>query len=567
MKKKNTAKRKARKAALVILPTIAILLIAGVAIYFFATREKEYKVTGADGKQVSLTAAEMLQALTTETFYTGTQINGVDVSGKTKAEVTAMFAADPALDTPNVQYTLTVQGSSYPLDGTSLGITSDLSSVIDEAYAYARIFPANSSADPSAASAASAQELTPTAAVTPNSAAAEAVPTDAASLVEQYNAMTLLATQPKNFTSAYKADPAAVATAVDALLTPLEKDVQNATATSFDVNALSFVITDSTEGISFDKDSVAADVIAAVQAGEYTKTFTVDPIVIEPTITADMLKANLGLVSTTTTTTTDVANRNTNIRLICEKIDGLVLQPGESFNFNDYVGERTAAKGYLEAGGIYDGQLRQELGGGICQANGTLYHSVLEADLQVDERHPHTWPSTYVDTGTDATVTWGGKNFQFTNNTDYPIAIHAYYANRKVTVAIYGRPVADGMTIDVIGIVKSDTPPGPPEYVADITLPAGKTAKDPVRGAHDAITAECYKVYYKDGTEVKRVLVDTSYYPAITAKIGVGVLAPDGVTQYPLDPKTGVVTIPSPTPTPTSTPSPTPDPTEAPAAE
>ena len=564
MKKKNTAKRKARKAALVILPTIAILLIAGVAIYFFATREKEYKVTGADGKQVSLTAAEMLQALTTETFYTGTQINGVDVSGKTKAEVTAMFAADPALDTPNVQYTLTVQGSSYPLDGTSLGITSDLSSVIDEAYAYARIFPANSSADPSAASAASAQELTPTAAVT---AAAEAVPTDASSLIEQYNAMTLLATQPKNFTSAYKADPAAAATAVDALLTPLEKDVQNATATSFDVNALSFVITDSTEGISFDKDSVAADVIAAVQAGEYTKTFTVDPIVIEPTITADMLKANLGLVSTTTTTTTDVANRNTNIRLICEKIDGLVLQPGESFNFNDYVGERTAAKGYLEAGGIYDGQLRQELGGGICQANGTLYHSVLEADLQVDERHPHTWPSTYVDTGTDATVTWGGKNFQFTNNTDYPIAIHAYYANRKVTVAIYGRPVADGMTIDVIGIVKSDTPPGPPEYVADITLPAGKTAKDPVRGAHDAITAECYKVYYKDGTEVKRVLVDTSYYPAITAKIGVGVLAPDGVTQYPLDPKTGVVTIPSPTPTPTSTPSPTPDPTEVPAAE
>ena len=563
MKKKNTAKRKARKAALVILPTIAILLIAGVAIYFFATREKEYKVTGADGKQVSLTAAEMLQALTTETFYTGTQINGVDVSGKTKAEVTAMFAADPALDTPDVQYTLTVQGSSYPLDGTSLGITSDLSSVIDEAYAYARIFPANSSADPSAASAASAQELTPTAAVT---ATAEAVPTDAASLIEQYNAMTLLATQPKNFTSAYKADPAAAATAVDALLTPLEKDVQNATATSFDVNALSFVITDSTEGISFDKDSVAADVIAAVQAGEYTKTFTVDPIVIEPTITADMLKANLGLVSTTTTTTTDVANRNTNIRLICEKIDGLVLQPGESFNFNDYVGERTAAKGYLEAGGIYDGQLRQELGGGICQANGTLYHSVLEADLQVDERHPHTWPSTYVDTGTDATVTWGGKNFQFTNNTDYPIAIHAYYANRKVTVAIYGRPVADGMTIDVIGIVKSDTPPGPPEYVADITLPAGKTAKDPVRGAHDAITAECYKVYYKDGTEVKRVLVDTSYYPAITAKIGVGVLAPDGVTQYPLDPKTGVVTIPSPTPTPTSTPSPTPVPTEVPAA-
>ena len=164
------------------------------------------------------------------------------------------------------------------------------------------------------------------------------------------------------------------------------------------------------------------------------------------------------------------------------------------------------------------------------------------ADLQVDERHPHSWPSDYVDIGTDATVTWGGSNFQFTNNTEYPIAIHSYYKDLHVTMEIYGRPVADGMTIEIEGDVTSRSGPGPTQFVPNPAAAAG--SKSSVRGSHDYITANCYKVYYKDGVEVKRELAFKSTYNSINAIVSVGVLAPDG-TICPMDPATGAVTLPA----------------------
>lgn len=519
MKKRNSTKKKMQKGIITVIIALAVLAIIGT--YLYVNREKTYAVTDASGKKEKLTTAELKTALDVNTFYPGITINGTDVSGKTKDEVTAMFAADPSLDAPAVSLSLSVQGTSYPVDAASLNITSNLSAIIDEAYNYGRTSDAA---------------------------------TEAAALVERYNTVALLGTTPKAYTSSYTADPAAISSVVHAILDPLQKAPVNAKASSFDKEALKFVVEESQQGVSLDADKAIADLQAAITAQSFNQVIEVAATVVEPEISAADLSANLGLVSTTTTETTSDANRNTNINLICKTLDGLVLQPGESFDFNDYVGERTADKGYKEAGGIFDGILRQELGGGICQANGTLFHSVMKADLQIDERNPHSWPSTYVPVGTDATVTWGGADFKFTNNTEYPVAIHAFYADREVTVQIYGRPVADGMKIKIENKIISTTPAGPAEYVADPLLPAGTINPVSIRKAHDAITAECYKVFYDaSGNEVKRELVCTSYYRALCEKIGVGVLAPDGVTLYPLDTKTGIVTMPSVTPAPTDT--------------
>ena len=331
----------------------------------------------------------------------------------------------------------------------------------------------------------------------------------------------------QNFVTEYTEDTDAVDAAVHVVLDPLEIEAVDAAATSFDLEELVFVVSESSSGLSVDVDGAIADVKTAIAAKEYAKTIPVSTTVIEPALTKEMLTDNLGLISTTTTVTSNIPNRNVNIDLVCKIIDGLVLQPGESFNYNDFVGQRTAERGFKEAVGIYEGTTRQELGGGICQVSGTMYHSVLKADLKVDERHPHSWPSAYVDKGTDATVTWDGVNFQFTNNSEFPVAMHAYYNNLKVTVSLYGRPVADGMTIKVIGVVTSETPPGPVEYVADPLTPVG-TKPTQLRAPHNRITAECYKVYYKDDVEVKRELASKSTYNAITEKLSIGVLAPDG---------------------------------------
>ena len=540
MKKIKMPKGKYAKWILIGALAVAVLALGGAAIYTFTQKPGTLPPAGsaATSDEAPVTDVSTMKALLdTNTFYSGIYINGINVSGKTRDEVVALFEDDPALNTPALSLSLLVEGEAYPLNAGDLLVTSDMTELIDKAYAYGRTSPKTGETE---------------------------------ALNDRYQTVKALETTPMKFESDYTADLEAIGKAVDAILLPLATDVKEASVTGFDVTTLSFTIEPSSNGLTFNARKAADDIFAAIGAGEYDAIVTVETEVVKPKVSAEDL-SKLGLVSTTTTNTTDVANRNTNIDLVCKTIDGLVLLPGESFNFNDFIGKRTADKGYKEAGGIFDGTTRNELGGGICQANGTLYNSVLKADLQVDERHPHSWPSTYVPIGQDATVTWGGANFQFTNNTEYPIAIHAVYKDRTVTVEIYGRPIEDGMTIEIENAILSDSAPGPTVYIADPTLAAGKTKT--VRSAHHAISAVAYKVWYKDGVEVKREKADDSYYRAIQATVQVGVLGPDG-TVYAMDPATGGVAIPAapapvapapapPAPTDPVTPAPT-DPTPAP---
>lgn len=118
-------------------------------------------------------------------------------------------------------------------------------------------------------------------------------------------------------------------------------------------------------------------------------------------------------------------NRVTNITLVCQTINGYVLSPGETFSYNGVVGQRTAAKGYKEAGAYSNGEHVTEIGGGICQVSSTIYYAALKANLQIVSRTAHMFPVAYLPKGLDATVSWGGPDFQFRNNTDYPIRIEA----------------------------------------------------------------------------------------------------------------------------------------------
>ena len=511
---------KARKA--IIIAAIALLVVAGTgAAYYYTTADRPIPAASvtaqtsvpAETQSNGLTLDEMKKALDADTIYPGITINGIDVSGKTKAEAALLFEDNSSSDTSKIAITLSVDGVEYALDPMLFAPSTDISAAIEEAYNYNRT---STGTDESEA------------------------------IADRYQVLMDLQKTPKNFDTAYTTVEDEIKDAVHSILDPLETQPVDAAATSFDTEKLVFVIDDSKPGVAIDADGAVKDVLAAIDAKEYTKVITVGTTAIEPKVSKEELASLLGLVSSTTTKTSNKPNRNVNIDLVCKTEDGLVLQPGESFNFNKFIGQRTSAKGYKEAPGIYGGTTRMELGGGICQTTGTLFHSVMMADLQVDERHPHSWPSDYVDIGTDATVTWGGSNFQFTNNSEYPIAIHAYYKDLHVTMEIYGRPVADGMTIKIEGDVTSRSGPGPTQFVPNPAAAAG--SKSSVRGSHDYITANCYKVYYKDGVEVKRELAFKSTYNSINAIVSVGVLAPDG-SICPMDPATGAVTLPAVVPT------------------
>ena len=116
-------------------------------------------------------------------------------------------------------------------------------------------------------------------------------------------------------------------------------------------------------------------------------------------------------------------DRTFNLQIAAGKVDGLVVLPGETFDFNEAVGERSEANGFRVANVIADGELVDGVGGGTCQIAGTLHAAVFFAGLPIVERQPHTRPSFYIRMGLDATVSYPGINFRFRNDNASPIVI------------------------------------------------------------------------------------------------------------------------------------------------
>lgn len=462
-------------------------------------KEKEPSNKGEENIQTG--EGENLSEISSEFKFTdGYTINGVDVSGKTLAEIKeSVVEAESANPKDSVKITFVLGEDRIEANTQALEFITDIDSTIEAAYKASKSGDGNN----------------------------------------------------KEFKSSWSVSPDTVDAFVHATLDEYVKEPVEAYASGFDTENLTFIIEESENGFSINFDKTIADVKTSLNLGDYDTEIRVESEVVTPKNTAEFLRGYLCKVSSTTSTTTSSSNRNTNIRLVCEKLDGLVLQPGEQFDFNKYIGERTEAAGYKEAGGIFNGALRQELGGGICQANAMIYHSVTKADLQVDTRTPHTWPSDYVEVGTDATVSWGGPEFRFTNSSEYPIALHAYYGNQKVTVELYGRPLPDGMTIKLKGEIVSRTE-AKVEYKADSDMALGEKVTE--KSAHDAIKAKSYKIYYDaDGNEIKREDYKDSSYPMINKVVRVGVRAEDG-TIFKLNKETGETIAPEgyvpPTPTP-----------------
>ena len=213
-----------------------------------------------------------------------------------------------------------------------------------------------------------------------------------------------------------------------------------------------------TVGVSFDMDG-AKRLWAAASYGD---RIVIPLVLTEPEVTKASLEAVLfrdKLSSKTTSLYGSSANRVNNVAKAAESINGVIMMPGDSFSYNEVLGERTAANGYLPAGAYSGGKVVTEYGGGICQVSSTLYNCALLANLEITSRTNHYFFVDYLPAGLDATVSWGGPEFVFVNDRDYPIRISAWVDNgtHTVTVEIWGTDV-DGsyvqMTVEALGGLK-----------------------------------------------------------------------------------------------------------------
>ena len=189
------------------------------------------------------------------------------------------------------------------------------------------------------------------------------------------------------------------------------------------------------------------------------ETLTVKADIQQPEVTAADLKAVLfrDVLGEAKTHVSGSVGRIGNVKLSAQIINGLVLNSGETFSYNGSVGKRTADRGFKPAPAYVKGETVDEIGGGICQTSSTLYLACLLSNLEITERYAHRYVPAYIAWGMDATVSWGGPDYKFTNNTLYPVKIVTKYEKGYLTVQILGTNV-DGTYVKMSNEVLSKTP-------------------------------------------------------------------------------------------------------------
>ena len=217
-------------------------------------------------------------------------------------------------------------------------------------------------------------------------------------------------------------------------------------------------------------------------------------------------------------------NRSTNLRIAAEKINGTVLLPGEVFSYNKTVGKRTVEEWYKDAKIYADGGVVDGLAGGICPISSTLYNAVLLANLEIVERRNHSFTTSYVAAGRDATVVWGTIDFQFKNSRTYPIKIEASVKNGIAEFKIHGMQEQQEYEINILPRTTASIPYAT-TYVDDPMLAPGQQVIS--QAGHLGYKVTTTLVKKLNGVEVSREILSNDTYQPMKAIIRRGpVVAP-----------------------------------------
>ena len=412
----------------------------------------------------------MKQAVEAQTFYEGTTVDGVDVSGKTLSA--ALNHWQKRIEPTFAERAVTVDGQGT-VTAQALGYQSDYESVLNNAWSAGR----------------------------------------RGSLEQRYRAVLNRQYHPVAYqVTRTLYSEAALDSYVQAIGAKLDTPARDAAISSFDVNQYAFVFTDSAEGRRLDADGLKQAIGAALSAGGGA----VEPVVeaVQPAITTAEVASKYGMVtSAVTNASSSSSNRLKNIERAIELINGYCLKPGETFSFNDVVGQRTVDRGFRKATAYSGGDVTEEVGGGICQVSTTLFNAAVKADLEIVERHNHSLTVGYVDKGKDATVNWKSQDLKFKNTSGDDIYICCFLSDdKRVRFGLFGRLLENGETITVEGVVK-ETIKYETKYVPSAFLAPGQTeVSSPGKNGYKA---EAYKIRWDAaGNEISKELLCKSYYKA-----------------------------------------------------
>ncbi len=306
-------------------------------------------------------------------------------------------------------------------------------------------------------------------------------------------------------------------------------------------------------GVEVQKEELG-DAVKLLNNNEYAKISAKTTI---PSKTTDALKAklfNATLSSYSTSYSTREVNRASNVALAASRINGVVIKPGETFSYNDTIGDTTIANGFKVAPVFENGKTSQGVGGGICQVSSTLYSAVLYADLKVVERRNHSLTVAYVPKGQDSTVAYGIIDFKFANNTDYPIKILSAAKGGTVTISIVGTKRDTERTVKLTHNIISTTQPIENE-TPDPNLPAD--IRKVTSTGKTGYVVDTIKTVYENGVQISSEKITRSSYKMLPTEVSVGTKPADEPVSgkpSPMPDENEAEVIPSsPAPSPSST--------------
>ncbi len=294
-----------------------------------------------------------------------------------------------------------------------------------------------------------------------------------------------------------------------------------------------------------------SDLQAAYNAAAPGETVDVPNATVElPEVTEEQLNKVIfrDELSSYTTKVGGAAGRRANVKLTASRIDGYILNSGETMKYGPLVTPFTAANGYSPAPGYLQGKTVDMVGGGACQASSTLYAAALYANLEIVQRTNHGFASDYIGLGLDATVAEGGPEFEFRNNTDYPIKVRAEYTadgkKNYLKITILGTKVDDSyvkIKVDVL-----ETIPFAEQVTETSELAPGERKVE--QTAYTGYKVKTYRnVYSGDGKLISSTFEASSNYKARdrivlvgkaadAAPVTPGTTAPANPGTTPVDP-------------------------------
>lgn len=275
-------------------------------------------------------------------------------------------------------------------------------------------------------------------------------------------------------------------------------------------------------GYDFDVNELKK-VLELPENSEEGKTIDFKVNVIEPNVKLASLTAELckdKLASYTTYFPAGVYPRSNNLKIALSYMEGVVVMPGETYSYNQNIGDTTASKGYQPAATFKGGTTVNEMGGGICQTVSTLYNVALMANLEIVERHQHGLPVGYVPPSRDATVYSPVLDFKFKNNRETPVKIVTSFSfGGSLNVSLYGTKQDNDPEVLLTQNVTSQIPFST-KYIYDENMADGEQVV--VSAGVNGYTSESYITKKLNGRTISSELLSRDLYNAQQQVVKVG---------------------------------------------